>query len=252
MSDLKFDSYGCTDIGNRRDVNEDYFKIEDSIFILADGMGGHNAGEIASQLAVENTMNYFKDLYKKDKLEMYDKHQVEQILLDTITKVNKKVYQKSMEDVHLRGMGTTLVVALHQKPNVIYIANVGDSRAYLFRKDHLKLLSEDHSVTGGLLQNGTITSNEAKNHPYRHHLTRSIGNSEKVFPFTRFINVESGDKILLCSDGLWNVLLANDMIDTLQKDYSCKQMCQELNKKANELQSEDNITSIVIIVTEEE
>lgn len=249
MKPIKLEKYGCTDIGHKRPSNEDYFQIEDYIFVLADGMGGHNAGEIASQLAVENTMNYFKELYKKDKFERYDKHQVEQILLDTIIKVNKKVYKKSMEDVHLRGMGTTLVVALHQKPNVIYIANVGDSRAYLFRKDHLKLLSEDHSVTGSLLKNGTITQNEARNHPYRHHLTRSIGNSDKVFPFTHYIKIKSGDKLLLCSDGLWNVLSTNDMIDTFQKDCSCKEICQELNNKAKELQSEDNITSIVIRVS---
>ncbi len=249
MKPIKLEKYGCTEIGYKRPVNEDYFQIEDYIFVLADGMGGHNAGEVASQLAVENTMNYFKDLYKKDKFEMYDKHQVEQILLDTIIKVNKKVYQKSMGDVHLQGMGTTIVVALHQKPNVIHIANVGDSRAYLFRKDHLKLLSEDHSVTGSLLKNGTITQNEARNHPYRHHLTRSIGNSDKVYPFTHYIKIKSGDKILLCSDGLWNVLSTIDMVDTLQKDYSCKQMCLELNKKAIELHSEDNITSIVIIVS---
>lgn len=246
MKPVKIEKYGCTDIGHKRQLNEDYFRIEDFIFILADGMGGHNGGEVASHLAVEKCMDIFKKLLKKDTLERYDTLQVQQIIRDTIFKVNTEVYQKSLTDVRLHGMGTTLVVALYQQPNYFHIANVGDSRAYVYRKDSLKLLSEDHSVTARLLKNGTITQNEAKNHPFRHHLTRSIGNSENVVPFVQLIHVSPDDRILLCSDGLWNAVSNNVIIDTLQKECSCKQMCLELHKKANEVHSQDNITSILI------
>ncbi|HMA83290.1 MAG TPA: protein phosphatase 2C domain-containing protein, partial [Candidatus Thermoplasmatota archaeon] len=195
MGDLVLQSYGCTDIGHQRSFNEDYIDIKNSLFVLADGMGGHNAGDIASKLAVEKIVDFFDSINKKE-IMITDDVQIEQFILDVISKTNETVYKESLHNRRLEGMGTTLVLAFFQKPETMHIANVGDSRAYLLRKGSLQLLTEDHSVTASLLRDGTITKIEAETHPYRHHLTRSIGTSNEIQPFTTFFNVSSGDKLL--------------------------------------------------------
>ena len=250
MGDLVLQSYGCTDIGHQRSLNEDYIEIKDSLFVLADGMGGHNAGEIASRLAVETIIDFFDSIKRKKSFES-DNNKIQDAIEHSIIKTNELVYQQSLNDRRLEGMGTTIVLAFFQKPETMHIANVGDSRAYLLRDDTLNLLTEDHSVTASLLRDGTISKVEAKTHPYRHHLTRSIGTSTEIQPFTTFFNVSIGDKLLLCSDGLWNVLSDKDIIALLQKNVTSKKICNLLTKRANELQSKDNVSSIVIDITEQ-
>jgi len=250
MGDLVLQSYGCTDIGHQRSFNEDYIDIKNSLFVLADGMGGHNAGEIASKLTVDKIVDFFDSINKKE-ITITDDFQIKKFILDAISKTNQEVYQKSLQYRKLEGMGTTIVLAFFQKPETMHIANVGDSRAYLLRNGSLKLLTEDHSVTGSLLRDGTITKLEAETHPYRHHLTRSIGTSNEIQPFTTFFNVSSGDKLLLCSDGLWNVLSDEDLITLLQKNDDSKKICTLLIKRATELQSKDNVSSIVISISEQ-
>lgn len=251
MGDLVLQSYGCTDIGHQRSLNEDYIEIKDSLFVLADGMGGHNAGEIASRLAVETIIDFFDSIKRKKSFKSVNNAKIQEIIHDSIIKTNETVYQESVNNRRLEGMGTTIVLAFFQKPETMHIANVGDSRAYLLRDDTLNLLTEDHSVTASLLRDGTISKVEAKTHPYRHHLTRSIGTSNKIKPFTTFFNVSIGDKLLLCSDGLWNVLSDKDIIALLQKNVTSKKICNLLTKRANELQSKDNVSSIVIGITEQ-
>lgn len=250
MGDLVLQSYGCTDIGYQRSLNEDYIEIKDSLFVLADGMGGHNAGDIASRLAVETIIDFFDSTKKKKSFES-DNNKIQDAIKHSIIKTNELVYQQSLNDQRLEGMGTTIVLAFFKKPGTMHIANVGDSRAYLLRDDKLKLLTEDHSVTASLLRDGTISKVEAKTHPYRHHLTRSIGTSNEIQPFATFFNVSPGDKLLLCSDGLWNVLSDEDIIALLQKNVDSKKICYLLTKRANELQSKDNVSSIVIDITEQ-
>lgn len=248
MGDFALQSYGCTDIGLQRSFNEDYIDITDSLFVLADGMGGHNAGEIASRIAVETIIDFFDAINEKS-IESNKEFQVQEIIQDSIIKTNETVYQESLHNRRLEGMGTTLVLAFFQKPETMHIANVGDSRAYLLRKGSLQLLTEDHSVTASLLRDGTITKIEAETHPYRHHLTRSIGTSNEIQPYSTYFNLVPGDKLLLCSDGLWNVLSDEELITLLQKNDDSKKICNLLIKRANELQSKDNVSSIVISIS---
>jgi len=249
MNYLTLNSFGCTDIGQNRLLNEDYFDMKDSIFVLADGMGGHNAGDIASKIAVENMIDFFDNLDKKGFNSHIKPTSIQKIICDAINKTNEFVFEKSQTNPKLNGMGTTIVLASFQRPNIMHIANVGDSRAYLLRNNILTILTEDHSVTATMLRNGTITPTEAKIHPYRHHLTKSIGTSDKVKAYTYFFTLAPEDKILLCSDGLWNVLSDKKIVELLQKQISPEKICKKLIDKANDLQSMDNISSIVITVS---
>jgi len=245
MKKLSIKGNGCTDIGNSRPLNEDYFKICDYLFVLADGIGGHNAGEIASKLAVDNII----DIINNNLIKNLDDKNYQEIIKNAINKTNEIVYKESLKKNELNGMGTTIVLALYQKPNIIHIANVGDSRAYLFRNGKLDLLTRDHSVTASMLRDGTIKKEEAYNHPYRHHLTQSIGTNDKLNVYTNFIEIIPEDKILLCSDGLWDVLTDKQIVDIIKKNNSPKKICQDLISQANNLKSQDNISSIIINIS---
>jgi len=246
MEFIKVHGYGFTDIGYNRLKNEDYYDMNNYLFVLADGIGGHNAGEIASKLAVENVIKIINEnediIYNKQNNEI----QHQQLIKDAISKTNEIVFKKSNQKIEYNGMGTTLVLALYQKPNTIHIANVGDSRAYLLRKGKLDLLTQDHSVTGSMLREGIITKLEVDNHPYRHHITRSIGTSKNIEAYASFFNVFPEDIILLCSDGLWEVISDEEIIISLQKNNSLKKICENLKAKAIEQKSSDNISSIVL------
>jgi len=249
MDYITLQTYGCTDIGKNRSLNEDYLDMNDFLFVLADGMGGHNAGEIASKLAVESIMKFIKKSEKSECGSKHDELQIQQRVHDAINSTNNTVFKKSLQKIAYEGMGTTLVLALFQKPNTIHIANVGDSRAYLFRNDKLKLLTKDHSITATMVRNGVITKVEAETHPFRHQLTRSIGTSNRIEAFTNFFHVFPDDKILLCSDGLWDALKDEEITEILQRHTSPKKICEDLIAKANERKSKDNISSLVIIAS---
>jgi len=247
MEDMSVQGYGCTDIGSNRSINEDYYDMNDFLYVLADGIGGHYAGEIASKLAVKNIMKFIISINQQ----IFDKNNiinVQKIIQDAIIKTNEIIFKKSIQNIEFNGMGTTLVLASYQKPNTFHIANVGDSRAYLFRKGKLELLTQDHTIPQSMLRNGTITKEEVDNHPYRHCLTRSIGTSSKVRVYCNYFKVFPEDKILLCSDGLWDVLSEEQIVFLLKKNTSTRNICKNLVKKANEQKSNDNITSILIRV----
>jgi len=249
MGEIQIHSYGCTDSGQYRLVNEDYINMNDFLFVLADGMGGHNAGDIASNLAVETIMRKIDyNILKKEEFIKNNK-QIERYIQEAIQKTNDTVLKESRQHVAYQGMGTTLVLAIYQPPHTIHIANIGDSRGYLYRKDRLTQLTQDHSVTAKLLRNGTITQTEAKKHPYRHHLSQSIGTSENIHPYINAIIVQEGDSLLLCSDGLWNVLSDDEIKKTLQTKKSPKITCNQLIEKAKAFDSKDNISSIIINIS---
>jgi len=245
MKNLKIQATGCTDLGQIRLKNEDYFGIADNLFIVADGMGGHKSGEIASKLAVETIIDFFQNELNKGEF----KKDINLLIEKSIKKANKLVFQRSLNNENPNGMGTTIVLALFQEPRVVHIANVGDSRAYLSRNDKLEVLSEDHSVTANLLRESLITKEEARNHPYHHHLTRSIGIKQDVEIYYHILNVLDGDKLLLCSDGLWNVLSDEEIKYVLQKKISIEKICKELLNQVNKKNGSDNITAVVISVS---
>ncbi|MDG6218013.1 MAG: Stp1/IreP family PP2C-type Ser/Thr phosphatase [Candidatus Thermoplasmatota archaeon] len=249
MEQLSISGNGCTDIGYNRMVNEDYYGMNDFLFVLADGMGGHNAGEIASKLAVEHILRFLDFNWTLDFDEITDEIDIQKKIHTAIIKTNNNIFKESLQRIEYKGMGTTLVLALFQRPNTMHIANIGDSRAYLIRNDMMERLTQDHTITANLLRDGTITQIEAKNHPYRHYLSQSIGTSQDVKAFTKSFSIRSGDNILLCSDGLWNVLTNEEMIRIFKKYSSSKKICNALIARAKELHSIDNISCIVLTIS---
>jgi len=230
---------GKTDRGKRRNNNEDAFRInkEIGLLIVADGIGGHQAGEVASNLAVEEIETHIK--------EHLEKKQVPEVLYDAIIQSNHVVYTRAIEDEALSGMGTTIVVALCDK-NKIHLAHVGDSRAYHITRTDMIQLTEDHSVVAELVRMGEITPEDARNHPKRGIITRSIGNRPEVEPEINTFSWEEGDYLLLCTDGLTDMVEDEkiEMIVTGEKQ-ELETISQELVESANLNGGYDNITLIL-------
>jgi protein phosphatase len=247
MKDLIVQGYGISDKGLLRSTNEDCYSIQDYIFMVADGMGGHNAGEIASKLTIESILKDSQYIFTSKRKNQEFILDYKKLILKIINNANKKVIQKAKKNTIYKGMGTTLVLALFQKPNIMHIANIGDSRAYLFRKNKLIMISEDHSLAKVLSDNLNLKNNQ-KNNRYKNYLTRAIGIYSKISPYYQQINVISEDKILLCSDGLWNMVTETDIINILNKKISDQLKCKEFIKKANNKGGFDNITAVIISV----
>lgn len=230
--------------GLKRPLNEDYsLFVETSqgvLFVVCDGMGGHAKGDVASKLASETAVAFFKE-----------KHSFSpKVLLEQcISKVNEVVFNASQQSSQLTGMGTTIVLALVQK-NTLFYANVGDSRLYFVRNGAIKQLSEDHSYSQELLNAGIISEEEYKNHPRKNELTRAIGIRKEVKPtvFDTPITLIRGDSILLCTDGLFNMLDDKAIQQTLVKDATIENKVAQLIENANEAGGNDNITACLIEV----
>ena len=236
--------YNCAShIGKVRKNNEDYCKGEIidtdfgsvGIFALADGMGGHNKGEVASKLAVENIIEFLKE----------NLLQSSNIKIDYIDDINNIIYEKSMSSLEFEGMGTTLVIAIIYKNN-LYVANVGDSRCYLLNENGFNKITIDHSVVEELVKANIITEEEAKTHPRRNHITRAIGTDEMVIVDIFKKQIDAGNKILLTSDGLTGFVDDNTIKDTLLKDEDVNDLTKELINTANDVSGRDNISVILI------
>ena len=234
--------YNCAShIGKVRKNNEDYCKGEIidtdfgsvGIFALADGMGGHNKGEVASKLAVENIIEFLKE----------NLLQSSNIKIDYIDDII--IYEKSMSSLEFAGMGTTLVIAIIYKNN-LYVANVGDSRCYLLNENGFNKITIDHSVVEELVKANIITEEEAKTHPRRNHITRAIGTDEMVIVDIFKKQIDAGNKILLTSDGLTGFVDDNTIKDTLLKDEDVNDLTKELINTANDVSGRDNISVILI------
>ena len=169
----------CSHIGRVREVNEDSYYISDNelkLFIIADGMGGHNAGEIASQIAIDSIRDYISREIQQEEIIKEDK--ILFILKEAITHANHVIFSKSLVEEAYQGMGTTLTVLIILSK--IFIGHVGDSRAYLIRNNNIIQLTQDHSLVAELLRNGSITENEAKIHPQRNIITRALGTDDNI------------------------------------------------------------------------
>lgn len=242
-------SAGKTDIGLVRKVNEDSFLceklegIEDSyLYIVADGMGGHNAGEVASSMAVHEVA-----LYIKENIEML-KHGDKEILdliRNSMLHANDKVYKTSIVKRNCLGMGTTLSMVLI-KDGITHIGHVGDSRIYLIRDNKIKRLTEDHSLVAELIKAGTIKPEEANNHPQKNVITRALGTEYNLDPDVFLESIQSGDILLICTDGLSNAVNDEDMVYTIVNGPDLNEACGLLIDKAKENGGFDNITVVVI------
>lgn len=234
-----------SDIGKARDMNQDCYYVSDlnddiKLFILADGMGGYKGGEIASSLAIESTKKYMLNNFKNTPK---DKESISKLIENAIEYANMIVYEKSKQDPELNDMGTTLDVCLIYN-NKVFIGHIGDSRVYRIRKNIIRKITTDHSYVEKLVKEGTITKEEAYNHPKKNMLMKAIGCSMLAGPDVMYKGFLKDDILLMCSDGLTNML----------KDYEIYKILLEnpenpvdaLIDKANELGGLDNITAIIV------
>ncbi len=226
------------DIGNQRTVNQDYVsyyqKENEAIVVLCDGMGGHKAGEVASLLTGEYIIKQYKEAKPFTQKE-YVQEWLHQVILD----VNRLLNKKSQEDFDLHGMGTTLVVAL-LVGDVLFVSHVGDSRAYLVSQRQLNQLTRDDTLVNALVDAGSITAEEAIHHPKKNMLVQAVGVSDLVNE--SYIEIEMHDEdILICSDGLYNSLTNQQIIDILGEDIELKDKGNRLVKEAKIYGGRDNI-----------
>jgi protein phosphatase len=296
---LKLTAADKTDVGKQREQNEDaaYKRVESSeegdhgLFIVADGMGGYQAGEVASQLTIETISklldSIFKPLFDQPTIKLDQTALSQSSTADTVPAENTKIADPSLAAEHktrklsdtqlsvaleeqlrkavqeankailsygerktaARGLGSTVTAAIIQNDQA-YIANVGDSRTYLLRDNQLTALTQDHSLVAKLVESKQITADEVYTHPQRNLIYRSLGAGHKNIDVDIFHEVlRPGDKLLLCSDGLWEMVHHQDLEDLLCNQNNPQLVCEELIALANQNGGEDNITAIVIHVS---
>ncbi len=236
------ESFGLSDPGCVRSNNEDYF-ISDSeagIFILADGMGGANAGEYASRLSAETLYEYLLNPANRDAPEALEQGFI---------KVNSAVRQAAGENPDLEGMGTTLLVARVTR-NIgeerLHISSVGDSRAYLCSNGTLSLLTQDQTWVAEVGARLGLTDDALKKHPMRHVLTMAVGSTDELRVFSRSVEMKLSDQILLCSDGLHGVLTEKTLGETLHSEKTLPEKCHYLVEAAKSAGGPDNVTVVLI------
>ena len=238
--------FAKTDVGKAREMNQDYYSIPSSendlqLYILADGMGGYNGGEIASRLAAETTKNYIQNNFNKIE---HNKETILKLVKDAMEYANMVVYEESKKDGNLQGMGTTLDVCFIYNSK-IYIGHVGDSRIYLIKKDIARKITKDHSYVQQLVEDKKITREEAEHHPKKNMLLKALGCTSYVEPDIRARNLEKDDMLLMCSDGLTNMVEENKIYEVVREN---KEKAPEiLVNLANNAGGYDNITVITII-----
>lgn len=237
MKESQMKIYAMTDVGRKREVNQDYVYVTDkpvgpfpNLLVVADGMGGHKAGDFASKYTVG---------VLRDELAQTPLDKPEEILRTVVGIANHKLIEAASTDVKLEGMGTTLVAAT-VVGNTLYFANVGDSRLYLIN-DKIRQLSKDHSLVEEMVRLGGIKAEEAKNHPDKNIITRAIGVKEDVEADIYEYRLKKGDIILMCTDGLSNMVEDEDMFDIVKGARDIVEAVQMLIEKANSNGGRDNI-----------
>ncbi|SHK02129.1 protein phosphatase [Geosporobacter subterraneus DSM 17957] len=235
----------CSHIGKIREINEDAFfiaKNHENLFIVADGMGGHNAGEVASNIAIDVISEYIQKNLNTQ--EDHEELLIFQEIRKAVMEANLKILERSKRDDHCQGMGTTLTLALILKK--VYIGHIGDSRAYRINKQCMTQITEDHSLVAELVKNGSITEMEAKTHPQRNIITRALGTDEKIKIDVCSVPFDQDDIIILCTDGLTNLVEPSEIMEYMLYSESIQKGCEQLVALANERGGFDNITILAI------
>ena len=256
------DSYGLSDVGLVRTNNEDSFLIASptndfvnrnpaelngiipqngTMFLVADGMGGAQAGEVASRMAVETVGRNFIDALGKQAV--LDQQSLITALTETIREANELIFQQGQKRTELNGMGTTLTAAIVLGGTILF-AQLGDSRAYLARKGVISQMTKDQSLVAQMVASGSLTPEEAKTHPKRNVILQALGIQSQVDVAITLAELRRGDQIVLCSDGLSGKVDAEEIKEFLEK-FEPKAACQGLVRMARERGGEDNITVIV-------
>ncbi|MDZ5669546.1 protein-serine/threonine phosphatase PrpC [Bacillus stercoris] len=235
-----------TDTGKIRQHNEDdagIFKGKDEfvLAVVADGMGGHLAGDVASKMAVKAMGEKWNEAETIPQVPS----ECEKWLIEQILSVNSKIYDHAQAHEECQGMGTTIVCALFTGKTVS-VAHIGDSRCYLLQDDDFIQVTEDHSLVNELVRTGEISREDAEHHPRKNVLTKALGTDQSVSIDTRSFDIEPGDKLLLCSDGLTNKVEGTELKDILQSDSAPQEKVNLLVDKANQNGGEDNITAVLL------
>lgn len=230
-------TFSMTDIGRKREINQDYVFATDetignlpNLLVVADGMGGHRAGDFASRFTVE---------VLAEEVQNSKETHPEQILGNAIQTANERLMEEAAKDSRLEGMGTTLVAATILD-HVLYFANVGDSRLYLINKE-IRQLSKDHSMVEEMVRLGGLTEEEAKHHPDKNIITRAMGVKDKVEPDFFEYRLKGGDTILMCSDGLTNMVDDDEIFQIVKSARDIVEAVETLIQRANENGGSDNI-----------
>ena len=234
--------YAITDIGRMRPINEDsyYAPREGERFCaVADGMGGHNAGEVASAMAVQTFSEHMRGLERI----------TAEALHGAVARANEAVYQQALENEGMSGMGTTFS-ALAEEDDTVYLAHVGDSRIYLVRRGAIMQLTTDHTLVEEMVQKGLITPREARVHPKRNIITRALGTEESVQIDIVQMGLRPGDAFFLCSDGMTNYVDEREILRTAMSDRAWEDKLRHLVSIALENGGADNITALFAVVEE--
>lgn len=259
----KPDVFGLTNIGGREN-NEDHFEIYDEsavlfkpergyLYCVADGMGGHKAGEVASKIAVQKMRDYYSELHT-----VSDDSSIKELLKELFVEANEKIINKSESDDQVLNMGTTLTVAVvremsfssEAKNLMLYYAHAGDSRLYLWRENHLKQLTDDHTIAAELYRMGKINKEEIAEHSLRNRLLSYLGMpSEQITVQTGKVEISKNDRFLLCTDGLVDAVDDERLSQLLSANSNAKAICQSLMETALENEATDNVTSVVGILS---
>lgn len=254
---MQVKAFGITDVGLKRDGNEDSFNSDDSIdlYIVADGMGGHLAGEVASQIAVEMINKVFRKWVEEEAGidEIYGKPDSSvslkgNYILGAIRLANRVIFELASEKKEYHGMGTTVVIVL-VTPTMLIAANVGDSRIYLLRDEELEMLSRDHSIVAEQIEMGMMTEEEAAVSPMRHILTKNMGSAEDVEPDIFEIVPSNNDRLVLCSDGLTDLVADEEIQEMTENEDEPEALCKAFIDKVLKRGAHDNTTIISIFIT---
>src|SRR5579859_5452402 len=248
---LRLEIAELTDVGRRRDSNEDnmtrlipkdpkVLERKGAIFVVADGMGGHAAGEVASEIAVETIRETYYEAESDD---------IAEILTQATKQANQVIYDRATEQAGRAGMGTTCVTVVVRGP-LAYIANVGDSRVYLIREGHIRQLTNDHSWVAEQVRAGMLTDEQARTHAHRNVITRALGTQPTVSADLFIERLQDGDRVLLCSDGLHGYVDEAEIERTVQADMDPDGIAQNLINMANDNGGPDNITAILVHLLE--
>lgn len=242
-----------SDKGKVRQINEDSYCVITghtdlpSTFIIADGMGGHNSGEVASKMAVDfisSSLHQNPEMLSGNE-GMPSLDRISKVIIKLIEKANAEVYANSLEQTINFGMGTTLILAMLCK-NKLFIGHVGDSRVYTVKEGGMERVTTDHSFIEELVRNGTLSREEAERHPKKHLITRALGCAADLVVDTYTTELDSGNYLLMCTDGLTNMLSEDEIKDIILTKDNPEAACDELVRCANEKGGEDNITVIVV------
>lgn len=235
-------SAGVTDVGKTRSSNQDSIFLSDepvgtlpNLYIVADGMGGHAAGDFASKYAIQTAVSYAKRSRASNPIS---------VLKRAMISANNEVYKAACIDKEKAGMGTTMVACVISG-NELYVANIGDSRLYVIG-DTIEQLTMDHSLVEELIRTGQLSKSKGRNHPEKNIITRAMGSREEAVPDFFEKTLMPGDKVLLCSDGLSNMVENDEMVDIVSEHEDLESAVNALIDRANYYGGTDNISAVLI------